>query len=106
MKIPTKVPEKGFYYHYKHDLQKGWNDHTYEVLGIGRNTEEENSYTVIYRPLYKNDWMQPADYQSRPFEMFVENVTKDGKTFPRFTKITDPEVIAKLEAIKQKMYPS
>jgi hypothetical protein len=23
MKIPNKVPEKGFYYHYKHDSDKG-----------------------------------------------------------------------------------
>jgi len=36
--------------------------------------------------------------------MFMEEVTRDGKTFPRFKKITDDAVIAQLETIKDKMY--
>jgi hypothetical protein len=32
------------------------------------------------------------------------DVTKDGKTFPRFTKITDPATIAELERIREEMY--
>ncbi len=38
--------------------------------------------------------------------MFIGALEKDGKTFPRFTKITDPEVIKQLEEIKKKMYLS
>jgi hypothetical protein len=34
----------------------------------------------------------------------MEMVTKDGKTFERFQKITDPEIIKKLEEKKREMY--
>jgi hypothetical protein len=98
-----ELPRKGYYYHYKHDPQGSFNNYSYEVIGIGRNTEEK-TFTVLYRPLYENDWMKPADYQSRPLDMFVENVTKDEITIPRFQLITDPEIISKLEAIKLEMY--
>ncbi len=38
-----KIPEKGFYYHYKRNPEI-FNDHTYEVIGVGRNTEEKTQY--------------------------------------------------------------
>lgn len=98
------IPQKGYYYHYKHDPQGPINNYSYEVIGVGRNTEEEGSFTVLYRPLYESDWMPPADFQSRPFDMFVGQVEKDGKTFPRFKLITDTDVISKLDAIKKQMY--
>lgn len=42
MKIPTKVPENGFYYHYKHSENKGINDYAYELIGVGcRHTEDD-----------------------------------------------------------------
>jgi hypothetical protein len=91
--------KKGFYYHYKHDPEKGINDHAYEVIGIGMHTEDR-SLTVIYRPLYKNTFLPPADFCARPYEMFIENVEKNGKTVPRFQKITDREIIAQIEIIK------
>lgn len=96
------MPERGFYYHYKH-TEDSINNYAYEVIGVGRNTEE-NTFTVLYRPLYESDWMKPADYQSRPLEMFLENVTKEGKTFPRFVKITDEKIIEELQRIKKEMY--
>ncbi len=34
----------------------------------------------------------------------MENVTKNGKVFFRFSKITDFEVIERLEKIKEKIY--
>ncbi len=97
-----QFPEKGFYYHYKHDPVGDINNYAYEVVGIGRNTEEK-TFTVLYYPLYKNDWMSPADYQSRPLSMFLENVEKDGKVIPRFWRIVDTEVLAKLEEIKKSL---
>jgi len=102
MEIEQKLPEKGFYYHYKHDPEGPINNYAYEVIGIGRNTEE-GTLTVLYKPLYESEWMPPADYQSRPLEMFTGNVTKEEKTFPRFTKIVDTEVIDKLEAIRKQL---
>jgi hypothetical protein len=98
------APQKGFYVHYKHDEGKGWNDHMYEVIGVGRNSEEQ-TFTVLYRPVYANDWLAPADYQSRPLDMFMETVEKDGATMPRFAQITDPELIARLEKVRGEMYP-
>ena len=95
--------EKGFYYHYKHDSQGPIQKYVYEVIGSGKNTEDE-SIVVIYRPLYESTFAQDVDFLVRPYDMFIESVTKDGKTFPRFHKVTDPEVIAKLEQIRDTMY--
>lgn len=36
--------------------------------------------------------------------MFNESVTKDGKAIPRFQQITDPELIAKLEKMRDQIY--
>jgi hypothetical protein len=99
------IPKKGFYTHYKHDPRGLPYNYIYEVIGIARNTEEK-TYTVLYRPLYENEWFKPADYQSRPLDMFNENVTKDGKILPRFKLITDPGIISKLNEVRLKMYPS
>ncbi|MES2953097.1 MAG: DUF1653 domain-containing protein [Patescibacteria group bacterium] len=103
MENNLKLPEKGFYQHYKHDPTGPENNYMYEVVGIGRNTEEK-TLTVLYRPLYRSEWMPPADYQSRPLEMFTGSVEKDGSTTPRFTKITDPELTEKLTEIRGSMY--
>ena len=99
----TKVPEKGFYYHFKHDLLGSLENYAYEVMGVARHSED-GSYLVIYRPLYKNTYPDAADYSARPLEMFMEEVARDGKTFSRFKKITDAVVIAQLEIIKDNMY--
>ena len=97
------LPQKGFYYHYKHDPAGDFNNYSYEVVGIGRNTEEK-TLTVLYRPLYESTWMPPADLQSRPLEMFTGTVEKDGKPTPRFWRIETSEIISKLEAIRLEMY--
>lgn len=49
---------------------------------------------------------EPAIYQSRPLEMFIGSVEKDGVTTPRFKRITDPKLILELTAIRDKMYPA
>lgn len=105
MNAPDNLPVKGFYQHYKHDSDGEPHNYRYEVIGIGRNTEE-GTLTVLYRPLYISDWMPPADYQSRPLDMFTENVIKDGISIPRFTLITDPELISQLEEVRRQTRPS
>lgn len=94
--------EKGFYYHYKHNPEDIY-DHAYEIVNISRHTETEE-YLVVYRPFYKSDFLEHADASARPIGMFTDMVTKDGQTFPRFSKITDPEIIKKLEEKKREMY--
>jgi hypothetical protein len=38
--------------------------------------------------------------------MFYQPAMWQGKEVPRFAKITDPDVIAQLDAIKTRMYPN
>ncbi|MBO5220288.1 MAG: DUF1653 domain-containing protein [Clostridia bacterium] len=60
----------GKYRHYKGNL--------YEVVGVARHSETLEEM-VVYRALYGEGglWV-------RPMGMFLENVTVDGKTVPRF----------------------
>ena len=105
--VPTILkPEKGFYYHYKHDPAGSMNNYAYEFVTVGWHTEDDAQFFAIYRPLYEEarTWKAGGIADARPLAMFMENVTKVGKTFPRFQKITDPTVIAQLTAIRDKMY--
>lgn len=107
--VPIKVPELGFYYHYKHDPTGPVNDYAYEVMGVGHHTEDdcrpEDRNMVVYRPLYEAFVYQHGKmFDLRPLEMWMDDVTKDGKTFPRFSRITDNAVLAELAAIRDRMY--
>lgn len=109
MKIPSKVPERGFYYHYKHDPNGPINNYAYDVMGVGCHTEDdcrpEDANMVVYRPLYEASVYKAGElFDIRPLEMFMENVTKDGQTFPRFRNITDPTVTTQLKTIRDQMY--
>ncbi|MBP3870045.1 MAG: DUF1653 domain-containing protein [Faecalicoccus sp.] len=55
----------------------------YEVIGIAKHSENEEAM-VVYRALYGDGilWIRPAD-------MWNETITRDGKTFLRFTKIDE-----------------
>ncbi len=109
MNIPSKVPEKGFYYHYKHDPNGSMENYAYEVLSVGFHTEED-AHFVNYLPIYDAKIYQASVelgmmcVDTRPLEMWMGDVEKDGKTMKRFTKITDPEIISKLQKIKEEMY--
>jgi hypothetical protein len=45
-------------------------------------------------------------FDLRPLRMFYQPAKVNGKEVQRFTKITDPEVIAQLQAIRAHMYPN
>lgn len=53
----------------------------YQVLGVARHSETEEEM-VVYRALYGKGglWVRPA-------AMWLETVTRDGVTQPRFTYI-------------------
>ncbi len=113
---PTRFPIPGFYYHYKHDPEKGIRDYAYEVIALGFHTEEdcdpEDACMVAYRPLYETALMYQTSQELkvpvvdiRPISMFMETVQKDAKTTSRFQKITDPAVVAALEIVRDEMYP-
>jgi hypothetical protein len=107
MQTPTQVPHIGFYRHYKHNPDTSINNYTYEVIGTGLNTENIEESFVVYRPLYEDSSAYQAGklFWIRPLEMWNEDVTKDGKTFPRFSPITDAAVLAQIKEIKARMYP-
>lgn len=103
------VPENGFYYHYKHDPAGSVNNYAYEVIGVGHHTEDdcrpEDQYMVVYRPLYEAFVYKAGKlFDLRPLEMWMGTVEKEGETISRFTRITDPERIRELTAIRQAMY--
>ncbi|MES3032082.1 MAG: DUF1653 domain-containing protein [Patescibacteria group bacterium] len=103
-----KKPEKGFYYHYKHDPKGEVGNYAYEVLNIAHHTEVkglDESAMVVYRPLYSAKVYEIGKHWDvRPLAMFMESIIKDGKEISRFTKIIDPKIIFELEKIRDKMY--
>ena len=70
---PPKI-EPGIYEHFK--------GMRYEVIGVALHSEDQQPY-VIYKPLYES----VSEYWVRPYDMFVETVERDGKSFPRFKKV-------------------
>lgn len=112
--MPKRVPDTGFYYHYKHDPNGPVNNYAYEVVGIGFHTEDDaregEAHFLVYRPLYEASVYKASKelgipcFDNRPLEMWMGDVEKEGKTFPRFQKITDSSVIAELEKIRGGMY--
>lgn len=108
-KLPP-VPEIGFYYHYKHDPAGEFNNYAYEVVGVAHHTEDDASerdqFLVIYRPLYEAFVYKLGRlFDARPLSMFMETVEKDGVTRPRFARITDEALIARLNQKRREMYP-
>ncbi len=65
--------EKGRYRHYK--------GKEYEVIGVATHSETEEKM-VVYKMLYGDHSMWV-----RPLDMFIENVTVEGKEVARFQKI-------------------
>lgn len=116
--IPPKVPEPGFYYHYKHDPNtQSFEAYAYEVIAVGFHTEDKpregEAQFCIYRPLYESAPVYGASkalgiqcVDARPLGMWLETVEVNGQTLPRFARITDPDVVARLTEIRDRMYPS
>lgn len=62
--------KKGIYRHFK--------GHVYRVIGIAKHSETLEEMVVYVNAENEDDvWL-------RPVPMFLETITKDGKTFPRF----------------------
>src|ERR1700741_2352140 len=99
---PERRPEPGYYYHFKHDPAGPFNNYAYYIYGAGHHTEAayrpDDALMKVSGPLhetayaYRNGGM----YDLRPLRMFYEPGRLNGKEVPRFTRITDPDLIAKL----------
>jgi hypothetical protein len=61
----------------------------------------------VYRPLYEDSYAYRNGglFDLRPLHMFFYPAELNGQKVPRFIRITDPHVIARLAAIKGRMYP-
>ncbi len=69
--------KKGIYKHFK--------GHIYRVVGLAKHSETLEELVVYVNVEDENDiWL-------RPEKMFLETVTRDGKTFPRFKLIKELE---------------
>lgn len=68
--MPTPELASGKYRHFKGG--------EYEVLGVARHSETREPL-VVYRPLYDDSGLW-----ARPVGMFLETVTHNGESVPRF----------------------
>jgi hypothetical protein len=109
--LPEQLPEPGYYYHFKHDPTGPLNNYAYYIYGVGHHTEDdcrlEDAFMQVYRPLYEEAYAYRNGglFDLRPLHMFYQPAQREGREVPRFTKITDPSVIAELAAIKTRLYP-
>ena len=70
----------GRYKHYKGNL--------YEVIGMARDSEDPQKQLVVYKALYDSPEFGNNQVWVRSKEDFLEEITKDGKTFFRFEEVT------------------
>ncbi len=69
-----KTLKKGRYRHYK--------GKHYKVIGLARHSETMEEL-VVYQALYRTEFGKDGLWV-RPKEMFLENVSLNGKSVPRF----------------------
>lgn len=71
--------------------------YAYEVIGTARHTERVDEFVVIYKPLYKNDFLNGAAFFVRPVELFNRPaVNANGSSVQRFTQIKDQGIIERI----------
>lgn len=87
--FPNKPASHTFWRHYK---SSGWEDYTYEVLGIVYHTETQEEM-VLYKMLYDADREpgkeahQKGTHFVRPLSMWYNIIEWNGKKVQRFTQI-------------------
>jgi len=68
------------YVHYK-------NKNVYTIVAIGRLERNPDEQYVVYRAGYVSDDHGDNATWIRPVDEFEEEVTVDGETLPRFTRV-------------------
>ena len=74
---PKKLPETGYYYHFKHDPDGPLNNYAYYIYGVGHHTEDdcptEDAFMQVYRPLYEEAYAYRNGglFDLRPLHMFL-----------------------------------
>src|SRR5712691_6463088 len=86
---PRKLPEPGYYYHFKHDPDGPPNNYAYYIYGVGHHTEDdcraEDAFMQVYRPLYEEAYAYRNGglFDLCPLHMFFEPAEWKGKEVPR-----------------------
>ncbi len=70
----------GKYRHFKGNL--------YEVVGVARYSEDIEQQFVVYKALYARQFPE-GQLWVRPYDMFNEEIERDGKRMKRFEYIGD-----------------
>jgi hypothetical protein len=101
--------EPGFYRRYKRKEDDLLGVHIIEVLGINYNTDIEGfeaSAQVLFRPLDRAMPVYQAGKatETKSYQTFIGTIEWNGNIIPRYEKITDPELTAKLETLRDEMY--
>ena len=77
---PSKLPEPGYYYHFKHDPDGPLNNYAYYIYGVGHHTEDdcrtEDAFMQVYRPLYEESY---AFRNGGFFDLPVRHVLQTGR---------------------------
>ena len=82
---PEKLPEPGYYYHFKHDPDGPLNNYAYYIYGVGHHTEgdcrTEDAFMQVYRPLYEESYAYRNGglFDLRPLHMFFAPAEWNGK---------------------------
>jgi len=74
-----KLIISGRYKHYKGNF--------YEVIALARDGDNPNSEFVVYRALYDSPKFGSNQVWIRPKKVFLEKITREGKTFYRFKEV-------------------
>lgn len=79
--INNKIEKLEKTYFLKPGLYKRYKNMLHRVIGIARHTESQE-ILVVYQNLFGDFGLR-----TRPYDMFIKNMTIEGKTIPRFSFI-------------------
>lgn len=70
-------------------LYQHYSGKTYRVIAIAHDSEDPSLMRVIYQGLYDCPTFGPNPIWDRPYSMFAETVTINGKEQPRFQEVNE-----------------
>lgn len=62
-------------------IWKHFKGRVYKIVGVAKNSEDMSEEFVVYSPVEPSPEYGKDQMAVRPKEMFLEKVTRDGKTF-------------------------
>lgn len=92
-----------YYFHFKHFIHPSSDPffHSYKVIGIAgdAHNNQYHNKSVIYVPTFEGNFTKKRKVTcySRPLAEFTEIVEAEGGSMPRFSLITDSEIISQLQ---------